>query len=248
MHGPRKFGGMREGSRRATAFDDILHAADSTSCMAAFRAALAPYSIDTFASGEVDLSTRARSVFYIIDWPEDWRRHYFSSDLLERDPVVENIAYFRAPFTWQELRASRRLAQIGSESFDRVTAAGWHDGLVVPIARGGTRYGLVSIVSRRIISARDKAAMFPLCICFHSVIGTLVRRDGFAVPPAGLTPREIECLALVARGLPDRRIAAALGISPATAHEHVERAKRRLEAKNRAELAAVAVSLGIVSA
>jgi LuxR family transcriptional regulator, quorum-sensing system regulator BjaR1 len=229
-------------------FHGILHAADSTTCVAAFKAALAQFGIDTFASGEVDLSNRDRSIFHVIDWPQAWRDYYFGSDLLEHDPVVENLAYFAGPFTWQDMRAERRLAQVGSESLTRMAEAGWRDGLVVPIARGGTRYGLVSIVSRRLIGERERAAMVPICVCFHSVIGQLVRRNGFAQPPAGLTPREIECLRLVARGRSDRQIAAELGISPATAHEHVERAKRRLAAGNRAELAAIAVSLGIIDA
>ena len=64
---------------------------------------------------------------------------------------------------------------------------------------------------------------------------------------AGLTPREIDVLSLVVRGYTDVRIATELGIATATAHEHVERAKHRLGTRSRAELAAVAVSFGIVA-
>ena len=41
-------------------------------------------------------------------------------------------------------------------------------------------------------------------------------------------------------------IAAALNISVSTAHEHVENARKRFEAANRAELVAAAVSLGVI--
>ncbi|WP_420383118.1 helix-turn-helix transcriptional regulator [Novosphingobium sp.] len=41
-------------------------------------------------------------------------------------------------------------------------------------------------------------------------------------------------------------IATALGISVSTAHEFVEKAKRKLKAKSRAELIAVAVSLAFI--
>src|SRR6201995_60012 len=44
------------------------------------------------------------------------------------------------------------------------------------------------------------------------------RREG----PAGLTQREIEVLKLLARGLPNRRIAQELVISPKTVANHVE--------------------------
>lgn len=43
-----------------------------------------------------------------------------------------------------------------------------------------------------------------------------------------LTERQAEVAALVARGLSDRRIAAELGISPATARQHVRDAAERL--------------------
>lgn len=62
----------------------------------------------------------------------------------------------------------------------------------------------------------------------------------------GLTDREIACLRLVARGLTDGAIASALGIATSTAHEFVEKAKRRFKTRTRAELVAVAVALGII--
>ncbi|HMN87187.1 MAG TPA: autoinducer binding domain-containing protein [Bauldia sp.] len=231
---------------RETALADILRATSVAACVAVFRAALDALDIDTFSCGELDLRHRSRSIFHVIDWPPDWQRFYFSSGLVERDPVVENLARYDRPFTWADLRADRRLAQVGQDGLERVAAAGWIDGLVVPIPRGGPRYGLVSLVARRHIDEAGRRALGPLALCFHARVLPLVRHEGFAVPPAGLTPREIECLGLVVRGGSDRMIAAELGISLATAHEHVERAKRRLTARTRAELAAVAVSLGIV--
>ncbi|HEX5618299.1 MAG TPA: AAA family ATPase [Solirubrobacteraceae bacterium] len=56
----------------------------------------------------------------------------------------------------------------------------------------------------------------------------------------GLTPREAEVLALVARGLTNREIAAALVISVKTASVHVSHILRKLDAPNRLEAAAIA--------
>ena len=56
----------------------------------------------------------------------------------------------------------------------------------------------------------------------------------------GLTPREAEVLALVARGLTNREIAAALVISVKTASVHVSHILRKLDAPNRREAAAIA--------
>ena len=56
----------------------------------------------------------------------------------------------------------------------------------------------------------------------------------------GLTPREAEVLALVARGLTNREIAATLVISVKTASVHVSHILRKLDAPNRVEAAAIA--------
>ncbi len=230
-----------------TSLQAILAAETLKDCIAAFRAALLPYGIDTFSAGEIDTARRNRAVFAGMHWPEEWRRFYFASGLLERDPLVENLGRYGGPFTWAELRADRRLAIVGTEALDRIAEAGWRDGLVVPLIRTETHFGIVSIVAREPIAPEQKLELVPLCLAFHAAVLPLARRDGFDVPPAGLTPREIECIALVARGKADPQIAETLGISAATAHEHVERAKRRLETHTRAELAAAAIALGIIA-
>ena len=66
------------------------------------------------------------------------------------------------------------------------------------------------------------------------------------MPPAGLTRREIACLKLVARGLSDAAVAKQLRVAPSTAHEFVEKAKRRLKVRTRTEMVGVAVALGII--
>ncbi len=232
----------------ASALDTILGSARLADAVSAFRRRCRRSTSIPFRPARVDTAHRNRAIFSVIDWPESWRKFYFGSSLLERDPLVENLGlYGGRPFTWADLRADRRLAQLGTEALDIAAQEGWRDGLAVPLHRAGTHYGIVSIVARDIIPDADRQIMIPLCLAFHSVIGPLARKDGFAMPPAGLSPREIEALALVVRGKTDRQIGEALGIAAATAHEHVEGAKRRLATHTRAELAAVAVSLGIVA-
>jgi HD-GYP domain-containing protein (c-di-GMP phosphodiesterase class II) len=54
------------------------------------------------------------------------------------------------------------------------------------------------------------------------------------VSPAGLTPREIEVLRLLARGLSNKQIAASLVISPKTVGNHIEHIYAKTGASNRA--------------
>ncbi|MEV0324540.1 response regulator [Streptomyces sp. NPDC050658] len=61
-----------------------------------------------------------------------------------------------------------------------------------------------------------------------------------------LTNREREAVALVARGLSNDEIAAAMVISPLTAKTHVNRAMAKLRARDRAQLVVLAYESGLV--
>jgi HD-GYP domain-containing protein (c-di-GMP phosphodiesterase class II) len=68
------------------------------------------------------------------------------------------------------------------------------------------------------------------------------RREG----PAGLTPREIEVLRLLARGLSTKQIAAELALSPKTAGNHIEHIYAKIETTSRAAASLFAVRHGLL--
>jgi DNA-binding NarL/FixJ family response regulator len=63
-----------------------------------------------------------------------------------------------------------------------------------------------------------------------------------------LTPREREVMVLVAAGLSNAEIAERLVVTPATAKTHVSRARRKLGARDRAQLVMYAFATGLVTA
>ncbi len=65
--------------------------------------------------------------------------------------------------------------------------------------------------------------------------------------PFGLTPRERQVLALVARGATNREIGAELFMAEKTASVHVSRILTKLDVRSRTQAAAVAHRAGLVA-
>ena len=111
-----------------------------------FRATIVPHGFVTYACGELDLKDRDRSVYYVVDWPESWRSFYLKSNFIERDPLIDSLAYRHEPFTWTDLRRDRKFGKAGREALKLLASHGWVEGLVVPLPGASGRMGLVSLV------------------------------------------------------------------------------------------------------
>lgn len=228
-------------------YAELQEQRDVASCASLFKAVVEPFGFDAFACGEIDIADRDRNVFYVVEWPESWRNFYVNSGLIERDPLLDALKFRDRPFSWSELRRDRKLSQVGRDALRLVAEHGWTEGLAVPVSRGGTRYGLVSLVGHSAaLTDYQRSALALISECLLTRVRSLGRLCDFPVPPAGLSGREIECLRLVALGHSDIEIAKTLGISPSTAHQHVESGRKRLKAKSRGQMTALGVSLGII--
>jgi DNA-binding NarL/FixJ family response regulator len=62
--------------------------------------------------------------------------------------------------------------------------------------------------------------------------------------PHGLTPREVETLRWIARGLTHTQIATRMGLSQATVNTYAKRIRGKLKVGNKAELTRIAIELG----
>jgi len=79
-----------------------------------------------------------------------------------------------------------------------------------------------------------------LGICGHN-------RSGAPASTAGLTPREVEVLVLVARGASTRRVARALNITPKTAGNHIERIYAKIGVSSRSTATLFAMQHGMLA-
>ena len=65
--------------------------------------------------------------------------------------------------------------------------------------------------------------------------------------PAGLTEREVDVVALLARGLQTKQVAHALGISAKTADRHVQNVYRKIGVSSRAAATLFAMEHGLAA-
>ncbi len=65
-------------------------------------------------------------------------------------------------------------------------------------------------------------------------------------PEVALTPREVEVLSLVARGLGNKEVGDVLGTAPGTVKAHVQSILSKLNAKDRTHAVTIALSRGII--
>jgi LuxR family transcriptional regulator, maltose regulon positive regulatory protein len=133
----------------------------------------------------------------------------------------------------------------------RAVVAAKNGGSVVTVIEIASRLGIWDPVVCALRASRDLADALAASqarrdletLYERSQDHALARRAGFRTPTRRdpdkvLSPREQEVLALVARGLRNHEIAAALYIAPSTTKVHVRHVLEKLGARNRAEAAA----------
>jgi len=173
-----------------------------------------------------------------------------------------------AYFTDRVLHRAGRLAllaSVASAAHERADGSGYPRGLshTAPrlgrlLAAADVYHALVEDRPHRPAWTRDAAAgelrraardgeLDPSAVdAVLAAAGHVVRRTPAA--PAGLTPREVEVLGLVARGMTTKRIAVQLGITAKTAGNHIERIYQKIGVSTRAEAAMFAMRHELVSA
>lgn len=188
-----------------------------------------------------------RNRFFFIDWPADWLDFYNKNAWFEHDLLPIEARRRLAPYLWTEIIATK-LTETQKALCDAGRAYGWREVFAVPIHGPGSLQGLVTMATRRdlALGRRERAVLEMMARALWERCRTLEAFGTFAPSRVQLSPREIECLQWAAAGKSDSDIATLVGIKPATAHFHIEQAKKRLGVKTRVEAVAVGVLHGMI--
>ena len=160
--------------------------------------------------------------------------------------------------------ALARIGAVASLANERLDGSGYHRGLsgsAIPVAgrilAAACAYQAMTEPRAYRPARSPKAAAGELRNEVHSgrlaadVVDAVLVAAGQQRPkrptgPAGLTPREVEVLTLIARGASNKQVAQALGITPKTAGTHIERIYAKIGASTRSTAALFAMQHGLL--
>jgi HD-GYP domain-containing protein (c-di-GMP phosphodiesterase class II) len=157
-----------------------------------------------------------------------------------------------------------RLAQVASGHHERLDGSGYHRGLTAAtltppsrlLAAADAYHAMTEPRPHRARLSSEQAAETLGAECRAGLfdadaVAAVLEAAGQPVPrierPAGLTEREAEVIALLARGLQTKQIAVVLGISVKTADRHIEHAYRKIGVSTRAAAALFAMEHGLAT-
>lgn len=177
---------------------------------------------------------------HLTSYPESWVDVVQERAYWVDDPVFVACERADAGFEWRDIPVLLSLSARQRDVMSHASTAGLRNGFTVPIPKGGAIVALCSFATRseeKVDATSTAAAQAVGWFAFEAV-----RRIAIATPqqprsqsPA-LTPRQLDCVVLYARGKSDAVIGHLLGISHKTANEHIENAKRRYGVATRQQL------------
>ena len=181
----------------------------------------------------------------LLHYPGHWVERYIAQNYFRIDPVLTESLKTHLPLIWDdELKLDKYTPQ-QIRLFEEAAEAGLKHFLTVPIHKPGALPAVVTIVGERQFSDHIRVNMLHLLsLHLHDKADRIINSNNEPHRQKYiLTPREQDCITWSAYGKTDHQIADILSISHNTAHRHLENAKRKLGAFNRAHAVSIAIRL-----
>ncbi len=207
-----------------------------------------------YATATVPLPNRESRSLVWTTMPWDWVLEYERNAYIEIDPRVTQTVGRRMPLVWDAADYAQDARVAGF--FRAAGRYGIGSGVIVPLSdpvyvRIGVGFNspITPVPPDRRAQIEGRLGDLMLFATgFHDLfvanyLDTQARPGGAEFP---LSPREIECLALAARGMSSQEIGFKLGIAERTANYHFANIVGKLGVLNRKEAIAVAISKGMI--
>lgn len=163
-----------------------------------------------------------------------------------RDPIIRGCIFAPTAFLWSRLPSIIQFDRRDRDCMEQGLREGLNEGISVPYITFGACMGSCTFAGTR---CPERAARM---IGMVQVVGTFAfqaakRMIGAVPAPAArprLHPRPRDCIVLAGRGLSNKEIARALGLTPRTVDGYLTEARYLFDAHDRTELVVAAVLAG----
>jgi DNA-binding CsgD family transcriptional regulator len=164
-----------------------------------------------------------------------------------RDPVIRGCLFSERAFRWSELPNIIRLDRRDEQCLSAGVRSGLSEGITVPYLLLGECTGSCTFAGvrapRRAARSLGMAQMVGV-FAFQAARRILTLPATSPAPRPRLHPRVRDCVVLCGRGLSNKEIARALGLTPRTVDSYLREARRLFDAHDRTELLVAAMLAG----
>lgn len=177
----------------------------------------------------------------VLNYPVPWVQHYSEADFARIDPVFLAARIMSSPFNWVDCLAKMRLSREQKRVLDEGALYGLSKGLTIPLRSPDVIPASCSLIAGSDgVDPLAMAHILMIVIYGHGAMHRRLNPDALT-DPVVLPPRERECLTLAGCGKSDWVIGEVLGVSWRTAHNAIERAKKRYGVSHRVQAVVRAV-------
>ena len=163
----------------------------------------------------------------MVDYPHAWLERFSAQRYAQSDPVFHAARTQALPFQWSDRRFRAALDDDQLVILTEAAANGLREGFTIPIHSPNALPASCSLaIGEDGVDPLNVRAAHWYAVYAHEAARRLLLADTPADKPV-LSPRERQCLALVAQGKDDFSVGMILGISEHTAHNTVRRAMRK---------------------
>jgi len=222
-------------------------AADHASLESAFGSAISQFGFDGFGAWTLsDLETPPADAVWISRYAPEWCAYYVSETLFNVDPAIHLSATRNVPFLWSEVMRMNDLTDAQRGFMLEASDSGMGFGMTVPIHMHASAPGTVGVSgAREEIRPEVMHSVHLMSVYLYDASRRIsLATSGYSDQSPQLTAREAECLKWAVMGKTDWEIGEILCISQATAHFHIEKAKRKFGVPTRTQAVVQAVMTG----
>jgi DNA-binding CsgD family transcriptional regulator len=181
-------------------------------------------------------------------YPDAYQQLYLERGFVERDPTVAHCQGNTTPLEWSEQIYDAHSYEIMEES--RKYGLGW--GFSLSVHESDQSASMLSLARDRPVASEAErrlvlAASSVMAHCLHVAAKNIILPGVLAGRRPRLSPREAQCLQLVAIGKSNWDIGQLLNISEAAAAFHVKNLLKKFKVSTRVQAVAMGVALRMIT-